>query len=250
MKRGGLASGGGLRGCELATGRSSSPRDAGGYRACRCGGSFPADLLIARSRREHAVPAVLRLGRSSLGVTRAVRPRLASRARARRGRRAWPSCARSRAWRGWRRLPARLLHRQGVGALTGRAAFPAHRLRSRNRLPAAAQLDPPGSGQGIAASRRKRRRQPGRVVVLRHVVQVPHRRRDVRVTHPRLDAAQVDPLRCALRPERVTQVIVSPSIRNATCNGTGECGVALETATWCPEWPGIGAVHLRGSSQI
>jgi hypothetical protein len=30
-------------------------------------------------------------------------------------------------------LLARLLHRESVGALTGRAAFPSHGLRSRNR---------------------------------------------------------------------------------------------------------------------
>jgi hypothetical protein len=35
-------------------------------------------------------------------------------------------------------LLARLLHRQSMGALTGRAAFPSHGLRSRNRLDASA----------------------------------------------------------------------------------------------------------------
>jgi hypothetical protein len=37
-------------------------------------------------------------------------------------------------------LLARLLHRQSMGALTGRATFPSHGLRSRNRLLAAVPL--------------------------------------------------------------------------------------------------------------
>jgi hypothetical protein len=41
-------------------------------------------------------------------------------------------------------LLARHLHRQSMGALTGRAAFPSHGLRSRNRLEAAAPRRPPG----------------------------------------------------------------------------------------------------------
>ena len=57
-------------------------------------------------------------------------------------------------------LLARLLHRQSMGAVTGRAAFPSHGLRSRNRLPAdtlthlfaaSARITP------IRAARRRRR---------------------------------------------------------------------------------------------
>jgi hypothetical protein len=42
-------------------------------------------------------------------------------------------------------LLARLLHRQSVGALTGRAAFPSHGLRSRNRLDSRAPSNPAGT---------------------------------------------------------------------------------------------------------
>ena len=40
-----------------------------------------------------------------------------------------------------------------------------------------------------------------------HVVQVAHRRLDVGVAHPRLDLAEVDAPRRALRTERVPQVV-------------------------------------------
>jgi hypothetical protein len=50
------------------------------------------------------------------------------------------------------RLLARLLHRQSMGALTGRAAFPSHGRRFRVRLKGAAK---------VAAGRDERRRHPG-----------------------------------------------------------------------------------------
>jgi hypothetical protein len=52
----------------------------------------------------------------------------------RRGRPVW-----TRNIRTAKPLLARLLHRQSVGALTGRAAFPSHGLRDRNRLHAEAR---------------------------------------------------------------------------------------------------------------
>ena len=46
-------------------------------------------------------------------------------------------------------LLARLLHRQSVGALTGRAAFLSHGVRSRNRLGATLPLLPQGGSGGL-----------------------------------------------------------------------------------------------------
>jgi hypothetical protein len=49
-------------------------------------------------------------------------------------------------------LLARLLQRQSVGALTGRAAFPSHGLHSRNRLAAALPLVLRSSGYGLVVA--------------------------------------------------------------------------------------------------
>src|SRR5215207_5202007 len=50
---------------------------------------------------------------------------------------------RTRSIRAAKALLARLLHRQSVGALTGRAAFPSHGVRSRNRPPGALEAAGP-----------------------------------------------------------------------------------------------------------
>jgi hypothetical protein len=52
-----------------------------------------------------------------------------------------PTALRTRSIRAAEPLLAPLLHRQSVGALTSRAPFPSHRLRSRNRLPGALEAD-------------------------------------------------------------------------------------------------------------
>jgi hypothetical protein len=85
---------------------------------------------------------------------------------------------RTRSIRAAKPLLARLLHRQSVGALTGRAAFPSHGLRSRNRLSATAafacgcrisrepwrnlQRGSPASRRNRARMANQRRRRPSR----------------------------------------------------------------------------------------
>jgi hypothetical protein len=59
----------------------------------------------------------------------------------------------------------------------------------------------------VSTSIVKAGREPRRVVVSWDVVEVAHRHLDVRVPHPRLDLAQIDALRGALRAKRVAQIV-------------------------------------------